>query len=67
MERGTGPIAPTPDVGSPTLQQVSVPDMDVLILKVPEVAANNNATRFKTTYLTTIEGKLSYREIEDTG
>ena len=65
MERGTGPIAPTPDVGSPTLQQVSVPVMDVLILQVPEVAANNIATRFKTTYLTTIEGKPTYIKMED--
>ena len=65
MERGTGPIAPAPDVGSPTLQQVSVPVMDALILQVPEVAANNIATRFKTTYLTTIEGKPTYIKMED--
>ena len=37
--------------------------MDTLIPQVPEVAADDIAARFKTIYLTTIEGEPTYREM----
>ena len=39
--------------------------MDALILQVPEVAADDISARFKATSLTTIEGELTYSEMDE--
>ena len=63
--RGTGLNAPAPSVGVPTIQKVRLSIVDTLIMRVPEVAADNIAARFETTSFTKIEDEPTYRKIDE--